>query len=128
MPRRRLPRCNKHTDASSAASSHCAACAALRGKEPTRRKAGSTGAERGHPERRRVAASMTHEEAVAVAALQRLAKRWPASLWLYSASGSLHVMKVGADGQPVMRAGQEGVDPAYIMASIDGIFNDGGDW
>lgn len=66
------------------------------------------------------------EEERAVAALRRIAKRWPRSLWLFSGSGALHVMRTNAAGERVCTSGG-GVDPAYSVATID-IPNDGGDW
>ena len=69
---------------------------------------------------------LTREERLAIAALHRLAKHWPKALWLFSASGGLHVMKVGLDGERVYLP-TEGVDPDYCVASVD-LPNDGGDW
>jgi len=69
----------------------------------------------------------TVEEAQAIRALKRLAKRWPSSLWLFSASGSLQVMRADSDGGHVHTA-DGGIDPEYILESVDGISNDGGDW
>jgi hypothetical protein len=73
---------------------------------------------------------LTPEEKHAIAALKRLAKRWPKSLWLYSASGTLNVMRCEPDGVQHFRpcGRSEGVDPDYIVATVDGIPNDGGDW
>lgn len=68
----------------------------------------------------------TPEERKAINALKRLAKTWPKSLWLFSASGSLHVMRADSDGGHI-HIGSGGVDPDYILDSID-IPNDGGDW
>ncbi len=65
-------------------------------------------------------------EAKAITALKRVAERWPDSLWLFSASGTLCVMRKGPDGEHVMRKGA-GVDPDYEVATID-IENSGGDW
>lgn len=70
---------------------------------------------------------LTKEEQRAINSLKRLAKNWPKSLWLFSGSGSLHVMRVGEEGEQVMND-QQGVDPDYVVATIDGIPNDGGDW
>ena len=77
---------------------------------------------------------VTHEEEKAIASLKRLAKRWPKSLWLYSGSGNLNVMRYGKDGKPVMTDGDCGrggsggfFDPDYSLDVID-IPNDGGDW
>ena len=75
-------------------------------------------------------ASVSADEKRAIASLNRVAKKWPKSLWLFSASGTLWVMKCGADGKPVMtptRIGDGGTDPAYCITKID-IPNDGGDW
>jgi hypothetical protein len=68
----------------------------------------------------------TPEETKAINSLKRLAKKWPDNLWLYSASGTLFVMRKGENGERVHKG--EGVDPDYILDSIDGIDNDGGDW
>lgn len=68
----------------------------------------------------------TPDEKRAVAALKRVAKSWPASLWLFSASGSLCVMQKGDDGDRV-RLSCGGADPGAIIETIN-IENDGGDW
>jgi hypothetical protein len=72
----------------------------------------------------------TPEELSAIRALKRLAKRWPKSLWLFSASGNLHVMQTGENGERVMDHGtiaDGGVNLDYLLATVD-IPNDGGDW
>lgn len=69
---------------------------------------------------------MTTEERRAISSLKRLAKRWPQSLWLFSASGSLCVMRRGPDGG-LARTADGGADPDYALATIN-IPNDGGDW
>lgn len=69
---------------------------------------------------------LTTEERNAIRSLQRLAKRWPPSLWLFSGAGSLCVMLTGEDGKKMMTAG-DGIDPDYSVATIN-IPNDGGDW
>lgn len=70
---------------------------------------------------------LSTEEAAAVRALQRLARRWPGSLWLFSAAGKLHVMKLTASGdRGYNRNG--GVDSAYHTGYTIDIPNDGGDW
>ena len=66
-------------------------------------------------------------EEQAVSRLKRLAKVWPQSLWLFSANGSLKVMRFGKDGEQVTLV-SGGVDPNYIVDRIVGIPNDGGDW
>jgi len=69
---------------------------------------------------------LTPEEKKAIAALKRVAKRWPESLWLFSASGTLHVMKKNEQGERVMLS-SDGVDPDFAITSAY-IENDGGDW
>jgi len=69
---------------------------------------------------------LTVEEKRAIAALKRVAKIWPPSLWLFSASGNLCVMRNGPDGDSVM-CSNGGVDQDYKVDKID-IPNDGGDW
>jgi hypothetical protein len=65
---------------------------------------------------------LTDSERKAIASLKRLAKRWPQSLMLFSANGSLHVMpNVGCEGG-------RGRDNDEIIATIYGIPNDGGDF
>lgn len=69
---------------------------------------------------------LTAEEKAAVAALRRLAKKWPDSLWLFAASGNLHIMKNDESGQrAITHLG--GVDPELTVAHIE-IPCDGGDW
>ena len=57
--------------------------------------------------------------------LQNAVINFPESLWLFSASGTLCVMKK-KDGDRVMLL-DGGVDPDYIVATVD-VENDGGDW
>lgn len=68
----------------------------------------------------------TAQETKAIAGLKTLAKRWPKSLWLFSASGTLCVMQRGPDGERA-HTSAGGVDEAYVLATIN-IPNDGGDW
>ena len=68
----------------------------------------------------------TPEERKAINALKRLAKKWPKSLWLFSASGSLCVMRTDENGEHAHIAGG-GADAHYVLETID-IPNDGGDW
>lgn len=67
----------------------------------------------------------TKAEQRAINSLKRLAKNWPKTLWLFSASGTLWVMKAGEFGEQVHRG--DGIDPAFCITTID-IQNDGGDW
>lgn len=71
----------------------------------------------------------TDEERRAIKCLQRLARRWPESLWLFSASGQLNVMRLRQDGERASGGdnAQDAYDPDYCLATID-IPNDGGDW
>jgi hypothetical protein len=62
----------------------------------------------------------------ALAALRRTASKWPSSLWLFAAAGTLHVMKVGPDGERVA-TDNGGVDQSMIVETIP-IPCDGGDW
>lgn len=71
--------------------------------------------------------NLTEEEKIAISALKKLARSWPDSLWLFSASGVLHVMKCNQSGERVMTY-SGGVDQHHIAATISGIPNDGGDW
>lgn len=72
-------------------------------------------------------------EEAAIRRLKALARVWPPSLWLYSADGTLCVMRLDdlgrrgvMENRPV-NPGYCGVDPDYIVDTID-IPNDGGDW
>jgi hypothetical protein len=76
---------------------------------------------------------LTTEQCKCVAALERLARKWRKEgrgLWLYSASGTLHVM---LDGDTAQNPEPEetsilGVNPNNSVVIITGIPNDGGDW
>lgn len=73
---------------------------------------------------------LTREEKLAITSLRRLAKRWPDTLWLFSASGRLCVMRKNGNGHHAhggANPSPTGVDPDYIVETID-IENDGGDW
>jgi hypothetical protein len=67
---------------------------------------------------------LTEEERKAIAALHRLAKRWPDTLTLFSWSGSLVVFKSDEWNERDM----DGIDASdYVTDTIQGITNDGGD-
>jgi len=66
------------------------------------------------------------DEREAIQVLERLANQWPETLWLFSASGSLWVMRKDDHGAKSSLSTQ-GYDPEYALTSID-IENDGGDW
>lgn len=70
---------------------------------------------------------LTPEERAAVNALEAVARKWPPSLWLFSASGTLCVMKCGPGGERMMTPGG-GYDPEYHTPTAVHIPNDGGDW
>ena len=64
--------------------------------------------------------TLTDEERRAIASLERLAKRWPQSLMLFSWSGTLCVVR--------SEALLHGDDPnAAVVTTITGIPNGGGD-
>ena len=69
---------------------------------------------------------ISKEEDKAIKSLQRLSKRWPKSLWLYSASGTLCVMKGDENGGAIFNE-RGSIDSEYVVATID-IPNDGGDF
>jgi hypothetical protein len=69
---------------------------------------------------------LTDEEARAIASLQRLAKRWPRSLTLFSWSGSLVVFH-SADMATLTSSNDGGEKADLILDDIPGIPNDGGD-
>lgn len=76
---------------------------------------------------------LTAKQSECVAALERLAKKWKKDgkgLWLYSASGTLHVMLDGdtAQNPEPEEATCRGVNPNNSVVIISGIPNDGGDW
>ena len=79
----------------------------------------------GHPED----VPLTPEEKKAIRAINRVAKTWPESLWLFSASGTLCVMRNGENGRHVHGGthSADGVNPDYIVGEVL-IDNDGGDW
>jgi hypothetical protein len=68
---------------------------------------------------------LTETEEKAIRDLTSLSKKWPKTLWLYSAGGTLHVMR-SKHGQHVFTS-SGGIDPDYSMATI-AIDNSGGDW
>lgn len=69
---------------------------------------------------------LTVAEKKSIESLKKVAKTWPKSLWLFSGSGQLCVMKKPKEGSIMGENG--GVDQRYIVDSISGIQNDGGDW
>ncbi|MEB3023349.1 hypothetical protein [[Mycobacterium] crassicus] len=67
--------------------------------------------------------SLTTEESKAIAALRRVAARWPRSLMLASMDGELVVVRNDAT-----RMDGPDIDQGAIVAEIDGIPNTGGGW
>ena len=68
---------------------------------------------------------LTKDEKAAISALKRLQKRWPKTLWLFSSSGTLLVMRCDENGERVMNH-LGCVHQDYVVDTID-IPNDGGD-
>lgn len=69
---------------------------------------------------------MNAAERKALCRLRKLAEEWPETLRLFSAGGSLYVMRCAEDGgRMILENG--GMDPDAIVEAID-IPNDGGDW
>lgn len=71
---------------------------------------------------------LTLEEEKWIKSLQRVCRKCPKSLWLYS-NGTMHVMKHPEDGED-LGAGCDGtgVNPDNCVSTILGICSDGGDW
>ena len=69
---------------------------------------------------------LSSEEAKAIRSLQRLARVWPKTLWLFATGRTLNIMSVGDNGERVMRD-SGGVDQDLIVSQVD-IPSDGGDW
>lgn len=69
---------------------------------------------------------LTKEERKAISQLEKLAEIWPSSLWLFSGSGQLCVMRKSDDGKKATTT-YGGFDQDYLITMID-IDNDGGDW
>ena len=68
---------------------------------------------------------LTPQERAAISALEMVASKWPSTLWLFSASGPLTVMRCSQDGKRIFDG--ETYDQAAAVAVID-IPNDGGDF
>ncbi len=80
-----------------------------------------------------IGVQLTEKEIKLVKSLERLDKRWQRDggrLWLFSASGLLHVMLCGdipSNPEPTMLPVTLGVNPKNSVITVD-IPNDGGDW
>lgn len=68
---------------------------------------------------------LTDEEERAIAALQRVARRWPQSLTLVSMGGSLSVIRTDDERFDSSSTAERG---EAVVVDIYGIPNDGGDW
>jgi hypothetical protein len=75
------------------------------------------------PDRGEYPRALSQEEENAIASLRRLAKRWPPTLTLFSAAGSLVVTHTYDDLGPY----EGGEFEKHVKATIRGIPNDGGD-
>lgn len=80
----------------------------------------------------RAGVECTPEESRLIESLRRLARKWAIDgkrLWLYSASGELHVMMQGdRDDNPIpefTKQGGSNIENSIITIKIP---NDGGDW
>jgi len=74
---------------------------------------------------------LTKKQIKQVKALQKLAKDWDDSIWIYAAAGTLYVMLEGGTEQnpnPKLTKHGGGVNQANIIEAIDNIQSDGGDW
>lgn len=69
----------------------------------------------------------TKEELDWIESFKKLAKKCPKKLWLFSASGTLHVMKTPDSGDVHCEGTGGGVNPDNSIDRIK-ISNDGGDW
>ncbi len=67
-----------------------------------------------------------------VRTLRELEKTWPSDVWLFAASGGLHLMQKqnGKRAMIPLDGGAKGggADPQQIIATFGGIECDGGDW
>lgn len=74
--------------------------------------------------------NLTDDERRAIAALERLAKRWPRSLTLVSMDGGLQVVLTkeyhDGNGQEFLPGNER--QELCVVAHISGIPNDGGGW
>jgi len=59
---------------------------------------------------------------------RKICAKCPKNLWLFSASGTLTVMKIPENGNKMGSIDGSGVNRDNIITTIPGIKNDGGDW
>jgi hypothetical protein len=63
----------------------------------------------------------------AIETLKALANRWPDTLWIFSANGTMCIMHYDANGNHGVDA-YGCMDQRYLVDTIQGIDNDGGDF
>jgi len=69
---------------------------------------------------------LTRREISVILALEKIANRWPSSLWIFSSGEELCIMRLNEDSERAMTQ-SGGVDQEYMVASIS-IPSDGGAW
>jgi hypothetical protein len=69
---------------------------------------------------------VTTEEKKVIEMLRRVAKIWPATLWIFCDGNGLRIMRRGADGQR-QTTSDGAMAQRSIVTTID-IPSDGGDW
>lgn len=77
-------------------------------------------------EKEDVVLRLTKKERAAVAALHKLAKTWPKSLWLFSNGIHLSVMRYKKDGTVALED-RGGMAKSHVVDTVN-IPSDGGDW
>lgn len=70
---------------------------------------------------------LTNKEKTAIAALEQLERQWPETLWLFCNGMKVYIMKKDAEGNHATLKEGGGMDPDYIVGTVD-IDSDGGDW
>jgi hypothetical protein len=70
---------------------------------------------------------LTKDERACITALERVAKKWPKTLWLFAGDGTwISILKSKPDGQhAILPSGS--TDQNYVVGKVK-IDNDGGDW
>ncbi len=79
------------------------------------------------PKKKTEMIELNKTEIAAIKRLKSIAKIWPKTLWLFSGSSTLWVMRCNKEGEQVFTNNDGGADPDYAIESIK-IPNDGGDW